>query len=110
MYQDPQLPCIIPQMPTIKDHKASIKGPLGGPGRVSGLGLNCGAECRMMQPLRLGMVRREYHSFPAGLLQITTSPFDGALAASIFRGCETEGIRHNYPETVTMFIPRWTLE
>ena len=28
-YVDPQLPSIIPQIPTIKDHKGSIKGPLG---------------------------------------------------------------------------------
>ena len=28
----PQLPSNIPQIPTIKGHKASIKGPLGGPG------------------------------------------------------------------------------
>ena len=28
----PQLPSNIPQVPTIKGHKDSIKGPLGGPG------------------------------------------------------------------------------
>ena len=32
-YLDPQLPSIIPQIPAIKGHKGSIKGPLGGPGR-----------------------------------------------------------------------------
>ena len=33
---DPQLPSILPQIPTIEDHKGSIKGPLRGPGRCVG--------------------------------------------------------------------------
>ena len=34
VYLDPQLPSNIPQIPTMKDHKGSMKGPLGGPGKV----------------------------------------------------------------------------
>ena len=30
----PKLPSTVPQIATIKDHKGSIKGPLGGPGSV----------------------------------------------------------------------------
>ena len=35
----PHLPSIVPQIATIKDHKGSIKGPLGGPGRPQALNI-----------------------------------------------------------------------
>ena len=41
----PKLPSNIPQISTIKGHKDSIKGPLRGPGRASGLGHSSPYSC-----------------------------------------------------------------